>query len=190
MECNRYELYRVHPKKLWPSSFRPTLRSSPSSELIHPMKSKLFWLFLRFECEVITRDTCFVHSNESNAEIHLDYVETSPNIVLKSSYGFMVHSEQTRHSSCRFFIPNCSCKIEITVPCDMPQQARALSLYDQSKQYRRLMMIIDDFWRSSLNWTSRTRCIICGYMTTFKFIHSIVYSRKRWCRCTMNIIHI
>ena len=37
-EGNRYELYRV-PKKLWPLTFRPTSRSSPSSELVHPVKT-------------------------------------------------------------------------------------------------------------------------------------------------------
>jgi len=42
------------------------------------------------------------------------------------------------------FSYNCSCKIEITVPCVIwPQQVRALSFVNQSKQYR--FDFIDDF---------------------------------------------
>jgi len=41
-----------------------------------------------------------------------------------------------------FFIPNCSCKIEITVPYDMPVATSVLSFVDQSKQYRGSLSII------------------------------------------------
>ena len=74
-----------------------------------------------------------------------------------------------------------------------PQQARALSLVDQSKQYRGFWIDdkIHNFCRlSSLNWTSRTRYITCRCTTRFKFIHPTVYSHKRWCRCAMNIIQL
>jgi len=93
---------------------------------------------------------CFVNSNESTQKFiwitlkHLQILFWN-----RHTIALMIHSEQTRHPSCRcFFISNSSCKIEI-VSCDMPQQVCALSLIDQSKQYHDF---IDDFWRSSLNW--------------------------------------
>ena len=53
---------------------------------------------------------------------HLDYVEIPPNIILKLSRSHLwsTVSKRGTHLADSFFIPNCSCKIEITVPCDMP----------------------------------------------------------------------
>ena len=96
-------------------------------------------------------------------------------------------SKRGTHLADSFFIPNCSCKIKITVPCDMPVASTHSRTFTRQTN---IVDFIDDFWRSSLNWTSRTRCIACECTITFKFIHPIVYSRKRWCRCAMNIIQL
>ena len=181
---NRYELYRVHPKKLWPSPFRLTLwllyLCLLQSWFIR--WSPLFW-FLRFGCEVM--DPCFVHSNELTQKfiwITLKHLQTL--FWNRHTVALMVHSEQTQCPSC-FFNPIVRAKLKSLyhVICLWSRQSRALSLVDQSKQYRGLYRWFLAAWfHNNLNWTSRTRYITCGCMTTFKFIHPIVYSRKRWCR--------
>jgi len=42
------------------------------------------FVFLRLRCEIM--DPCFVHSNESTQKFIWITIETSPNIVLKSSH--------------------------------------------------------------------------------------------------------
>jgi len=66
-------------------------------------------------------------------------------------------------------------KIEITVPCDTPVVSTSSRTFTR-QSVKTISDFIDDFWRSNLNWTSRTRCITYGCTTTFKFIHSIVYN--------------
>ena len=90
-------------------------------------------------------------------------------------------SKRGIHLANSFFISNCSCKIEITVPCVYTYGLNKLAHFHSSISQNNIVDFIDDFWRSSLNWTSRTKCITCGCTTTFKFIHPIVYS----CKCTM-----
>jgi len=63
------------------------------------------------------------------------------------------------------------------VICLWPQQARALSLI---KTISWTLSMISDVTASIGHPEG---CITCGCMTTFKFIHPIVYSR--WCRCAM-----
>jgi len=127
---------------------------------------------------------CFVHSNESTQKFIWITLKSSPNIVLKSSRSHLwsIVNKRGTYLADSFFISNCSCKIEITVPCDIPVTSTSSRIFTRS--VKTISWIIDDFWHSNLNWTSRTRCITCG--CTFKFIYPIIY-RKRCCRCAMNI---
>jgi len=133
---------------------------------------------------------CFVHSNESTQKFIWITLKSSPNIVLKSSRSHLWSTVNKRgtYLADSFFISNCSCKIEITVPCDIPVTSTSSRIFTR-RSVKTISWIIDDFWHSNLNWTSRTRCMTCGCTTTFKFIYPIIY-RKRCCRCAMNIIQL
>ena len=111
MKGNWYKLYCVHPKKLW-SSF---LRSSPSSKLVHPVKSIILTVS-SFRYEVM--DPCFVYSNESTQKfiwITLKHLQT---LFCRHTVALMVHSEQTRHLANSFFTPIIRAKLK-SLPCDM-----------------------------------------------------------------------
>jgi len=98
----------------------------------------LFWSFLRLGCEVM--DPCFIHSNEIDAEIHLKLrwnISKHCFEIGTRSHLWSTVSKRGTHLVDSFFIPNCSCKIEITVPCDMSVTSTS-SLVDQSKQYHGL----------------------------------------------------
>jgi len=104
--------------------FRSTLRSSPSSELVYPKKKMeevhcFDLLFLHLGCEIM--DPCFVHSNESTQKfiwITLKHLQTL--FWNRHTVALMIHSKRSIHLADSFFISNYSCKIEITMPCDMP----------------------------------------------------------------------
>ena len=136
MEGNRYELYRVYPKKLWPSPFQPTFRpSSLSSELVHPVKSNLIVPSSR--CEIMDHVLSTVMMTQKFIWITLKHLQTL--FWNCHTVALMIHSKRGTHLADSFFIPNCLCKIELCyVICLWPQQARALSLVDQSKQHRGL----------------------------------------------------
>ena len=171
--------------KNWPSPFRPTLRSSPSSE---PVKSIVLTVP---SSRVWSNGSMFRHSNEST-EIHLNYVETSPNIVLKSSHDHTYDpvSKRGTYLADSFFIPNCSCKIEITVPCDMPVASTSSCTFTcrSVKTISWTLSIISGV-AASIGRPERG-AFTCECTITVKFIYPLVYSRKRWCRCAMNIIQL
>ena len=85
-------------------------------------------------------------------------------IVTRSRLWSTVSKRGTHLDS--FFIPNYSYKIKITMLCDMPVASTSSRTFISQNN---IVDFIDDFWRSSFNWTSWTRCIICGCTTTFKF---------------------
>jgi len=95
----------------------------------------------------------------------------------------MVYNEQilcgTRYLALAFSYPIVRAKLKSLchVICLWPQQARALSLI---KTISWTLSMISDVTASIGH---PEECITCGCMTTFKFIHPIVYSR--WCRCAM-----
>jgi len=110
--------------KNWPSSFDLRLLRSWFIRW-----SPLFWMFLRLGCEIM--DLCFVHSNESTQKfiwITLKHLQYSFEIVTRSRLWFTV-SKRGIHLADSFFKPNCSCKIEVTVPCDMPVASTSLRTF-------------------------------------------------------------
>ena len=195
---NRYKLYRVHPKKLWLPPYRPTLRSSPSLKLFIQNVKSIVWLFLRLECEVM--DPCFVHSNESmqkfiwnslrwNISKHYFEIVTRLRLSTVSKRGI--------HLANSFIIPN-SCKIEITVPCDMPVASTSSRTFTR-RSVKTIVDFIDDFWRSSLNWTSRTRCITRPCLNSFMQLYTVAtlvqmcyehYPTRFWFLSVLNLFFI
>jgi len=86
----------------------------------------------------------------------------------------MIHSEQTQqpHLADSFFIFNCSCKIEITVPCDMP-----MAVSTSSRTRRSVKTIL---WTLSMQpQLDVPNEVTYGCMTMFKFIHPIIYNHKQ-----------
>ena len=139
-------------------------------------------LFLRLGCEIM--DPCFVHSNESTQKFiwitlkHLQILFWNRHTV-----ALMIHRANAAPILLiAFSYPIVCAKLKsLWYACGLNK------LFRSSISQNNIVDFID-FWRSSLNWTSQTRCITCGCM--FKFIHPIVYNRKRWCRCAMNIIQL
>ena len=82
-ESNRYELYRVHPKN-YSHHLSGRLCVCLFWSWLHPMKSIVLTIL---SSRVWSVDSCFVHNNESTQKFIWIIVETSPNIVLKSSHG-------------------------------------------------------------------------------------------------------
>ena len=129
--------------------------------------SPLFWLFLRLGCEVM--DLCFVHSNKSTKKFI--WIETSRNIVLKSSHGHAYDPHWANAATCihlvdSFFVPNYSCKIKITVPCDMLVASTSSRTFIRSKILWTLSMISG----VGANWTSQMRCT-CGWGHMWMYDH-------------------
>ena len=173
-EDNRYELYRVYPKKLaitFPADFTIfTFFGADSPGEVH-----CFWLFLRLRWS----NGCFVHSNESTQKFIWNSLRWNISkhcfeIITRSRLWSTV-SKRGTHLADSFFIPNCSCKnwnhCAMWYVCGLNK--RSCTFTCRSVKTISWIFFIDDFWRSSLNWTSRTRCITCGCTTTFKFIHPI-----------------
>jgi len=101
-------------------------------------------------------DSCFVHSNES---IHLYYVKSISKhcfeIVIRSRLWSTV-SKRSTHLADSFFILNCSCKIEITVPCDMPVKClNKLVHFHSSISQNNIVDFINDFWAASIGYLER-----------------------------------
>ena len=65
-------------------------------------------------------DPCFVHSNESTQKFIWITLKHLQILFLNHTVARSTVSKRGTHLADSFFIPNCSCKIEITVPCDMP----------------------------------------------------------------------
>jgi len=76
---------------------------------------RLFWLFLRFGCEVMFT---VMNWRRNSSELHWNISKHCFEITRSCLWSTV--SKCGTHLADRFFIPNCSCKIEITVPCDMP----------------------------------------------------------------------
>ena len=100
----------------------------------------------------------------------------SPNIfeIITSCLRSTVNKRGT-HLADSFFILNCSCKIEITVPCDMPVASTSSRTFTRRsvKTISWILSMISDV-AASIGRLERG----ASHVRSFKFIHPIVYSCK------------
>jgi len=144
-------------------------------------------LILHLRCEVM--DPCFIHSNESTQKFVWITLKHCFEIVTRLRLRSTM-SKRGTHLADSFFIFNCLCKIEFTVPCDMLVVSTSLRTFIRQSIKTISWPLSMIFGIFSLNCDVLNEVITCGCTTMFKFIHLIVYSRKCWCRCAMNIIQL
>ena len=171
--------------KNWLSHFQLILRSSPSSELVDPVKSIVLFVssFSSRMKQWIHVSSTVMNRRRNSSGLRWNISKHCFEIVMVT---LMIHSEQTRHLADNFFIPNYSCNwnhCTMWYTCSLNKLAH----FHSSIRQNNIVDFIDDS-AVAASIGSRTRCITCGCTTTFKFIHPIVYNHKRWCRCAMNII--
>ena len=138
--------------------------------------SLLFWLFLRLGVKWWIHVSSTVMNRCRNSfGLRWNIFKYCFEIVTRSQLSTV--SKRDTHLADSFFIPNCSCKIEVTVP------------YDMSSSFNKLAHFHSSINQKKQSWTLSSVAALIGHPergashVEVRFIHPIVYNCKRWCRC-------